>query len=157
MKSKIITIDPGNNIGFALWDTDKFERRVLMHPLESGTVSNKDKEKTFYMFERMIINKGPIKKAYMENSKFMKGSETGQVSADSGATVKLSQTIGRIHQILVSNGIKVELVSVASWKGSIPKPVCEKRIRRKLPRLDRKTSNHAMDAIGIGLYKLGKF
>lgn len=155
-KSKIITIDPGIYIGFSLWDADKFKRGALMYPLKHGHVHHKNKEKTFYDFKRMIAKQQPVVKAYIENAKLMKSGK-GIVAADSGALVKLSQTIGRITQILVDAGCKVELIEVAKWKGTLPKEVCERRIRRQLPRIPEKESNHAIDAIGIGLFMLGKF
>jgi hypothetical protein len=154
---KIITIDPGVYIGFALWEASKFKRGTLMYPLKYGHIHHKQHEKTFYDFKRMINLQQPILTAYIENSKLMKNSKKGQVAAESGALVKLSQTIGRITQILVDTGCKVELIEVAKWKGTLPKEVCERRIRRLLPRIPEKQSNHAIDAIGIGLFKLGKF
>lgn len=154
----ILTIDPGNAIGYALWRKDLWRRGILTHPVSYGKIENrKDKEKTFHQFKELVINNMPITLAFMENSALMRGSATGRVSADSGALVKLSQTIGRLYQILIDNHVKVELISVAKWKGSLPKDVCERRIRRLLPRLRDKESNHAIDAIGIGLYMLGKF
>ena len=153
---KVLSLDPGVNIGFALWDADKFKRGVLMHPLEYGHLYNKEQEKTFYDF-KLLVSRSNIITAYIENAVLMKNSEKGRVTADSGALVKLSQTIGRITQILIDQGVKVILVTVASWKGTLPKYVCERRIRRTLPRINKNQTNHAIDAIGIGLYKLGKF
>ena len=110
--------------------------------------------------KRLLVNKESYFLEFdhhYKNAKLMKNSAKGQVAAESGALVKLSQTIGRITQILIDAGCKVELIEVAKWKGTLPKEVCERRIRRLLPRIPEKQSNHAIDAIGIGLFKLGKF
>ena len=153
---KVISIDPGVYIGYATWEAGRFKRGVLTHPLEYGFIHNKDLEKTFYQFKKYIAKNSGIRYAYMENSVLMKKGK-GIVAAESGALVKLSQTIGRITQILVSFGIKVELIPVAKWKGSLPKKVCEHRIRRLLPRLRENEADHTIDAIGIGLHKMGRF
>lgn len=154
--SKVITIDPGLFIGFALWDANKFKKKVLTYPIKLGHIHYSNQEKSFYHLKRMLAQYQPIEKAYIENAKLMRNSSKGRVSADSGALVKLSQTIGRIWQILIEAGVKVELIEVSKWKGTLPKDVCEKRIRRRLPRLPEGESNHAIDAVGIGLHLAGK-
>ena len=151
----VITVDPGLYIGYATWNANKFKKGHLMYPLKSGHIHYTNQEKTLYKFKRMIQQHSVVK-SYMENAKVMKSGK-GIVAADSGATVKLATTIGRIMQILVGEGCKVQLIEVAKWKGTLPKEVCERRIRRLLPRLPEKHSDHAIDAIGIGLHMLGKF
>lgn len=148
----IITIDPGIYMGFAIWKDVK----RLQHPHVYGTIHYTDSEKRFHFFKKLLI-KHNIKQAYIENSALMKKSSKGIVTAESGALVVLSQTIGRLVQIAKDHGIKTELISVAKWKGTLPKDVCERRIRRKLTRLELNSSSHAIDAIGIGLYLQGEF
>jgi len=147
----ILTIDPGIHIGYAIWKQNRIENKVLHYPVAFGVVQGKDEEKRFDKFKK-IISQYPIYNVYMENSALMKHSAKGTVTAESGALVKLSQTIGRIVQICKDQGMKVELIPVSKWKGTLPKDVCERRIRRALPDLSKDISNHAIDAIGIGLY-----
>ena len=50
----ILTVDPGNNIGYAIWDSGKFVKKQLHYPNSYGKLFNKDLEKTLYKFKKMI-------------------------------------------------------------------------------------------------------
>lgn len=155
MEPTILTLDPGLNIGLAAWEKQKFKRKELHYPFYE-VIKYPDQKKSLYAFKKFISHYN-IHKCYMENAVLMRDSTEGQVTATSGALVKLAQTIGKLVTILQENGIETELVEVASWKGTLPKEVCEKRIKRILPRLPNPISNHVIDAIGIGLNQMGLF
>ncbi len=75
----------------------------------------------------------------------------GGVAAQSGAVVKLACLVG---MIMGNSGAGYRfLVPVQEWKGQMSKSMVEKRIKRILPTC--KATSHAIDAIGIGMYKKG--
>jgi hypothetical protein len=75
---------------------------------------------------------------------------------------------GRIEQFYVMQRKRVQLVWPHSWKGSVPKAVHNERVLRALrpeevellPRRPRSKKNpydhNMLDAVGIGLWKLGR-
>lgn len=84
------------------------------------------------------------------------------------ATVKdmitLGRRIGRWEEWAKSFGLKSVLVDPNEWKGSVPKVIHQKRIlavlsveeRARLPKLLKTKSHNMIDAVGIGLYHLGR-
>jgi len=80
------------------------------------------------------------------------------------ATIKdmimLGRRIGRWEQWAKPLGIEVKLMGVNEWKGSVPKPIMEKRIlaaltdaeRTLLPKLAKTRRHNMIDAVGIGLH-----
>jgi Holliday junction resolvasome RuvABC endonuclease subunit len=84
----------------------------------------------------------------------------GQVSARSGALVKLSMLVGAIYVRVAPYTTDIVLVTPTRWKGQLSKVTTINRIQRVvskdvLSKLKPKT--HAWDAIGIGLYHNGRF
>lgn len=150
-----LTIDPGTHIGYAVWKNSFLKIKHLAYPAYYGAIQNADEEIRIKKFKE-LFNTFMITDVYIENSALMKNSTKGIVTAESGALVKLSQTIGRILQISKDHNANVELVTVMRWKGTLPKDVCERRIRRILPDL-RGVNSHVIDAIGIGLSIGGHF
>jgi hypothetical protein len=101
---------------------------------------------TFSFYDREVI---------LELPTFMQSSATGRVAASTNSLVKLSMLVGAIHTTFG----RTELITPQRWKGQLKKKNVEDRIRRRIPktvaRLEPRT--HAWDAIGLGLYYLGKF
>jgi hypothetical protein len=149
---KFITIDPGTHLGIAVWNyTDKA-------PIHAFELNGDRRFKMLTGIIKGMSSEAPDSlRVYCENASLMKGSTKGVVTAESGALVKLAQSIGRIIQICEMYEVHITLVPVMKWKGTLPKNVCEDRIRRILPDIAKKTSNHVIDAIGIGLHIKGEF
>jgi len=78
----------------------------------------------------------------------------------------LAHKAGRIEQFCLERGMVVDRVWPHVWKGSVPKPIHNQRVLRTLSsdelarvplRPRAKTPDHnCIDAIGIGLWKLGR-
>ena len=84
------------------------------------------------------------------------GGVAGMVVASSGSLVKLSLLTGALLNICRAKGFTPTLTKPAEWKGQLPKDVTKKRCEEILKtKLDG--TDHACDAIGIGLWALGKF
>ena len=147
----IITIDPGiSGTGVALWDYNLFRRKhELCIPLSHRSMAK-------YILSQIhsIIVRNSVVQGYMENQHYMDSGQ-GDVCARSGALVKLSQFAGQIIGVFNEHHLPIELVDVQKWKGTISKDLVKHRILKRIP--DCKATNHDWDAIGIGLYKMGRF
>ena len=87
---------------------------------------------------------------YVEMPNVWGGSGRGYAAAASGDIVHLSALVGMIAlQCRKSCAMFVE-VGVGEWKGSLPKEVVVKRVKRAFGLT--KIPNHAADAAGIGLW-----
>ena len=160
----ILTIDPGQNIGWALWDWEYWD--TLVPPIRTGVQVKTTKTNWFSglkvthkRFQRMIERQVYLKNlstVYIEEPYYAEGG-TALASAKSGALVKLSIAVGWLVGYFSTHGVQVELVSVQAWKGQLSKELVAKRIQRKLGKRAAKIKSHAIDATGIGLYKKGFF
>lgn len=82
--------------------------------------------------------------------------------------IGVAEKVGRIEQFYVMQRKRVRLVWPNIWKGSVPKAVHNERVLRALrpaevellprrPRSKKNPYDHNMvDAVGIGLWKLGR-
>jgi hypothetical protein len=79
------------------------------------------------------------------------------VSTRSGAVVKLAVMSGLICGNLHYK-YKCDLIPVPvnTWKGQLPKEICNRRVEAIMNFKPGKTT-HELDAIGIGLWTLGAF
>lgn len=146
---RILTIDPGiSGTGWAVFS------KQFVTPIAHGIIYPKEKEiskKFNYIvsYLQLIVKKMGVRQVYIEFPSYFQ-SAGGRVTAASGALVKLSNLVGAIMFALEAKPIKV-----AQWKGQLPKEVVIKRIKKILPNC--KAKSHDWDAIGIGLYVLGRF
>ncbi len=157
MSDRVIFIDPGiGGTGYAIWFYGEFSSYesgdTLYGPNEYGIINCKDVNVQLEKFKRMIAYFRPLL-MYIEDAAFMTGSLKGQAAARTGSVVKLAQYIGRLQQICQELRVTTELISVMKWKGTLPKKVVWDRIFKVLP--DLKAKSHALDAIGLGLWKMG--
>lgn len=151
----LIFIDPGiSGTGYAVWEKEFFSIYAAsgVQPKHYGLIHKIDVEVQLKEFKELIKMLSPCK-VYIEDAAFMTGSVKGQAAARTGSVVKLAQYIGRLQQICADLDCEAELISVMKWKGTLPKKVVWDRIFKVLP--DLKAKSHALDAIGLGLWKMG--
>lgn len=149
----LIFIDPGiSGTGYAVWSKFRFKYYTPVITNIHGIINKKDVNIQLDKFKTLIKSFIPCK-VYIEDAAFMTGSVKGQAAAKTGSVVKLSQYIGRLQQICADLDCETELISVMKWKGTLPKKVVWDRIFKVLP--DLKAKSHALDAIGLGLWKMG--
>jgi hypothetical protein len=78
----------------------------------------------------------------------------------------LSIAVGKIEGMMEERGVPVEIVYPRTWKGSVPKEIHNRRVLAALtpqelgllpkrPRA-RDFDHNVIDAVGIGLWKLGR-
>ena len=157
MKLKLktsITIDPGiSGTGYAIWN-QKWNLLLAGGIYEPRVHNWMSKGRAIAVGIFRICKKYRVNKVYIEFPRFMQ-SIGGQVTAKSGALVKLCWMVGFLSAVLMDK--KQELIEVNKWKGNLPKDIVEKRVRRILPKLSKNLKSHTVDAIGIGLYLKGEF
>jgi hypothetical protein len=168
----IIPIDPGiNGTGWALFHNDKDK----LHPEKTGVIRTPAhlswQERHDLILEAMdqiILDNGldigsdGSDVAYIELPKLFETPKgmacaTGRDGQDSDL-VKLGILLGRLQQLFFMYDIKVVLVRVNDWKGTLPKPIVALRIASRLKIPARTYANHnECDAVGIGLWAKGVF
>jgi hypothetical protein len=155
----MIAIDPGlGGTGYAAFDNTGVLRAAGVITAPRGAVWT-DKIDYYARETRQKVDKLTRIKSttiLLEQAQFMQ-SEGGLLSARSGALVKLAVMTGAIYYAL--SPYERILVPASGWKGQLPKNVMVARVRKlvgkKVRSLGIKT--HAFDAVGIGLWHLGKF
>jgi hypothetical protein len=132
----LIAIDPGAHTGLAF-----FRHTVLI-----GAYAIKDGEP---------LELRPDDQLIIECPEYQKGR---RVSPNDLITLALR--VGRIQGRAQTLGAKCELVRPSEWKGNVPKRIHHERILARLTGVERVltegVSGDALDAIGIGLWKLGR-
>ncbi len=152
MKTCNLSIDPGMNIGWALWE--KRNWKDLVPPIRVGSNNGgtlgtwqEKVERSLWRFETTaIFNHVNLDKVFIECPEFEKGK-----------TIKLIFTVGWIARWAVQDRkAKLILVGVNEWKGQLKKQQTDMRINLLLGKGYVKPYNdHTRDAIGIGLHAKG--
>lgn len=154
----MLSIDPGvGGTGFAVWQRGKLTEAGTIH-FDGNLIHWEDKARDILLKFSSLLRFHDVDDLVIEYPSFM-GGTGGHMVASSGDLVKLAVLTGMITGSAILQGVAVEPVPVGNWKGQLPKAVCVNRIKKILPAwaLLGKLSDHAWDAIGIGLWKLGKF
>lgn len=141
----ILTVDVGENTAFAHWqgtsepDTSIFTSSNYILLLE--------------VFETVLRRYYPLhlKKVYIEDSVMM-----GRMSiAANERFTDLTKLVGSYQSKCHSLRINCELVSVREWKGQLT----DKQVAQWIYEAtgQKYNSPHIRSAVGIGLYKMGRF
>lgn len=155
----ILAIDPGaTGTGWALLSTAGARLCDYGTLYGKGLTWEARAAEILYEYKR-ILSRSYIGQVYVESPVFMRG-YGGYTTASTGDLVKLAMLCGAIYFTTIPlHG--TTLVPPSQWKGQLPKSVSHRRIRGVLEQLNPyevvgKISTHALDAIGIGLWALGK-
>jgi Holliday junction resolvasome RuvABC endonuclease subunit len=162
----MISVDPGvGGTGWAVWklsDTFKTGNLINYGVLHYKNTSSNWIERT----ENIVLQFNHLLDIYLlsedtvviEFPNFMQGSG-GRMVAVRGDLVKLSVLTGMLMTCILAHKATVQIVSPVEWKGQLPKWVAASRVRKILKSRigNKKISEHAMDAIGIGLWAEGRF
>lgn len=156
----ILAVDPGaGGTGWALLNSN--DGRLV----DYGTIHGRSKVWEVKAVEilkdyKELLSKKCIGKAYIESPVFMRG-YGGYTTASTGDLVKLAMLCGALY-FLTAECVPTKLVVPSKWKGQLPKKVCNYRVLRILQQQSTysplaRISNHALDAIGLGFWSLGRF
>lgn len=98
----------------------------------------------------------PQVSVFCEMPIFFSGTAGGVVAAESSSLQKLCFLVGSIAEMVRRRGGVFHPVSVAEWKGQLPKVVVITRIQKKFTiRRTLSYSADIWDAVGIGLWAQG--
>ncbi len=89
---------------------------------------------------------------------------SGQQKGDLNDLLNLAAVVGRCEALIGYPGAPtIQRVFPSEWKGQVPKGIMTARIMSRLTSMERKTiegagakTHNIIDAVGIGLWKLGR-
>lgn len=158
----LVAIDPGIDTAIAVW-----RKTTDVNPIATATFCAKKtpRERGWLSLARNVtvqlqewLSDYELRGAlgFIEEPAFFDTS-SGHMVARRGDFCKLAMITGWEISIMTSFGITPRLVGIANWKGQLPKTLVKKRIQKVLGKagVDLKLSEHAWDAIGIGLAARG--
>lgn len=159
---RMITVDPGLCCGIVCW--------IHGNPWRTTTITHSRKCKGFFAKADDMIFR--LQEYLRAPANFFSADEIhlewpavypspgGQTAARSGSIVKLAYITGRIAETFKSVSSNLLYIDVRKWKGQVPKTIMNRRVQRVLEaegiRSDIGKNSHELDALGIGLWVLGK-
>ena len=161
--TRVLAIDPGlGGTGWALWTVESETGSI---PDGVGVIHGKAKDDTLAarceeIAHRLILT--GMETSWMTPTAVLielpqhMASAAG-IAAQSGGIYKLTFLAGYLARAL--HPAEVFVVTPGEWKGQLPKHVIQSRVERVLGQDMCKTLNiksHAWDAVGLGLWAMGK-
>jgi len=147
-KCRFIATDPGiSGTGFAVFKERKLVKHGNLYSKKSNWI---DKSFDLSIQLEHIYEEENCEKIFIEWPSNFTGSKKGQAAINMNSINKLACFIGMVLQ-RIPNGY---LIPVQIWKGQVPKQVTQYRVDQKYPY--RGIKNHATDAVGLGMFVLGK-
>lgn len=142
------TFDPGNNMGWS-----HFEEGLLRDAGVFSFSEARDYINSIVCAGDSVLIEVP--RHYPHNEK-----------GDTNDLIDLAVQVGQLKAWCELRGATVELVWPRTWKGSVPKKIHNERVLRALKSFERAAlkfrprarsyDNNMVDAIGMGLWKLGR-
>ena len=149
------SIDPGRWSGLAVWrDEDLVSGELAGGPSDGPLREAHDR---VVARVRELAGDHPPELVVVELPQVY-----GQRRTDAGDLVDLAVLVGRIEEVL--RGSRVIEVRPAAWKGQTPKDVVGRRVEGALSSMEwgrlapcpASRRHNLLDAIGIGLWRLGR-
>lgn len=158
--NRLLAVDPGLHTGWALFKANggPVPQVVLM-----GTISARHTDAPW--LQRMaevveafdgLISCQQLDQVVFEGPQFM-GGMGGMTVAMSGDLVKLAVLTGGLVRCAQLHNVRTILATPAQWKGQLSKNASRIRCEKILGYRLGKSTNHARDAIGLGLWAFGLF
>ncbi len=148
-----LTVDPGNNTGWALWNS-----RIV--PTRTGQITKPRSMKDHieileYMIEmfRIMVELYSPEICVIEGVELWGASAKSYMAGVDGDLMQLSYMVGGYLTVCFARGIKCELIPARGWKGQMPNDVLKRRIKLAIQETFR--TEHIDCAVGIGLHKMG--
>ncbi len=156
---RLLSIDPGKCMGWGFYVDGELQ--------EAGVIEmNYDDFESFYrdllgLFLRLNPNEVIIERPQIYRDKKQKGKDPNDLLLLAVQEGIIRAVIFELNGLII---ISVEIVLPRTWKGQVPKEIHNKRILKKLtltettrlPKLSKTKAHNMIDAIGIGLWKLGR-
>lgn len=153
----LIAIDPGKTFGWALFCDGKLTDSA--HCSQTALFSGKLSSQAI----RNGMKLPPTWDAPLVGGSMLVGEKpnyrrAGGSKASPDDLITLGIFLGELVGLYRRKVGTVELVTAHEWKGSLDKDICHKRVQKILEPDESMPDNHnARDAVGIGLWKLGRY
>jgi hypothetical protein len=162
MGNSILTIDPGQRTGVALWSIAEWKKQLPPMCTDYWSIPSCDRvlpwgQRCNLLAEKLgiVLNSGNIHRVYCEMPAFFE-SHGGMAAATKGDLIKLTYLVGVYAGICHIHRVRFTPVPVVEWKGQLPKEIVKKRILKKLGRhACQGYHGDIWDAVGIGLHVKG--
>jgi len=157
MVTKVMTIDPGlTECGWAVFDIDHERQQGILK--DCGVIRCRIGDwvmRLDFVVDQVadLLDSCRTERVVIELPHTYAAGK-GTVARNSGAIMKLGALVFSIRSTALMEGVDVTLVSVAKWKGNLPKKITQKRIRTRWG-WEGKNHNEA-DAVGIGDWYIRK-
>jgi len=156
----ILTIDPGDNTAWALWERDNIHPKVGLIELDKKENPVVEDQLTSMWFQfRSIIQQLKPNKVFMEGVEVYGGSLKSMVAVKKTkhqkipSLFKLSFLIGGYCNICYQHQIPFEIINFTEWGGQLPPQAVRSQVH--LIGEKRYTSQHIYDAVMFGYYVQG--
>lgn len=154
--NNILTVDPGEHTGWAFWSGDLCPAVGQINLSHSKNIIIQEDE-LVYLWKRFtnLLTELRPKLLYLEGVEFWEGSLKSVTAAKRQNLFKLSYLVGGYMQSAISAGIPTKLLPARVWKGQMSNQI----LKEKVYRINRQRydSDHILNAVGIGLSRLGLF
>lgn len=164
--TNILSIDPGINTGWCLWDSG---RKI---PVDWGCISESKKDRIgdhlhrSYNMRKKMVNeicqtRIMFDEVVIESTQFWEKSHKSRNAARTGSLQFLTSLVGMYSAHFADEGKKVVVVPPTNWKGQLSDELVRIRVEMIFNRLDLielyrsyKPNIHICCAIGIGAHYL---
>lgn len=161
MMRSLLSIDPGlTGTGWALWLADKRPERIGVIKAGKGEWW----ERAQQIADELVALCDARTRVVAEFTEYH-AAATSNMGWRTGDLQRLTFLCGAIAGRVYPR--KFLPITTSGWKGQLPKDVAAKRVqaivgahhcrRLGLPEIKRRSDTHAWDAVGIGLWALGRF
>lgn len=151
-----ITVDPGDHSGWANWKGDLYPVYGQFNVSHSKRILIMEDQLSF-QWERFseLLDEYRPSIVYLEGVEFWEGSLKSVTAARRQNLSKLSYLVGGYANEARRRGIEYRLLPARTWKGQMSNKVLEAKLYRINGQ--RYPSEHILNAVGIGMSRMGFF
>jgi hypothetical protein len=159
----IATVDPGWHTALAVWSGDWLpEVKMFNAPRRSDGVTDENRMAYQWSNFRILLNARTfIDHVIIESVELWSEALVSMAAAQRGDLFTLATLVGGYAAIANEYKCSFELIPAKQWKGQLTKLATKKRVYRFWDGMDFDSqsytgfNDHAIDAIGIGLWHAG--
>ena len=164
MKSFILAVDPGVEMGYAIFALETktlVKCGAIIPPGNKEWGARTDEVMTQLYLQGVLWGGKMIETCYCEWPAYF-DTAGGRMAAVKDSLQKIVFIVGRVAEMCYQHSIDFGFVPVNDWKGQMSKDAVIWRLKNKKLqdfeiRLAEAAGTHAWDAVGIGCYVLGRF
>ena len=155
--SRAISIDPGDHSGWAYWKGDLVPIVGQFNVSHSKKIKILEDQLAFQweMFSELLDKYAETKYVFIEGVEYWEGSQKSAMAAKRQNLMKLAYLVGGYANEARARGYEVRLLPARQWKGQMSNKVLERRVL-SINGI-RYTSEHILNAVGIGFSRMGLF